>query len=124
MTPDEATAIVREMGAFRVAVSHELGAFKTELADRMRGVEEGLKALQNNRSEDLEEEQRYRVRHDRMCDECETRLRGEITEAAAAAPFEAWINRYRVLVAVTVAVVIMFGRDLGYLLLRILASGG
>lgn len=67
---------------------------------------------------------RYAAAHDIACANCQVRLRKEIGEAGADSPFVAWSNHYKVLVAILLAIILMFGPDLGKLLVRLIAQGG
>lgn len=67
---------------------------------------------------------RYVELHDVACTTCQTRLRAEIKAAAADSPFVAWSNHYKVLVAIALAIILMFGPKLGSFLIRLIEQGG
>ena len=66
---------------------------------------------------------RYQDIHDNHCRECQESLRADIALAAKAAPFQQWVNRYKILVAIALALAVMFGPDLGQIVIRLIDSG-
>ncbi len=70
-----------------------------------------------------ERARRYQDIHDAHCRECQETLRADIALAAKAGPFQDWVNRYKVLVAIALALAVMFGPDLGQIVIRLIAAG-
>lgn len=102
------------------ALTERLGETNVEL----KGVSTELRMYMAEREKADTRARRYAEIHDQACRDCRKGLDANIVEAAAAGPFVAWTDRYKILVAIGIVLFLMFGQDLGALVVRLIARGG